>query len=107
MKHCQFCQANFANEDAYQIYLGIGAPAFHQCLDANEMTAKGMQQKNGLWRIDESLIVYHQGWASLKSEWAPGHPPAEPVVYNREMDERNRIAMENREKPWLPLHDGE
>jgi hypothetical protein len=28
-------------------------------------------------------------------------------LYNREMDERNRIAFENREKPWLPLHDGE
>ncbi|SRR6266536_636560 len=27
--------------------------------------------------------------------------------YNREIDERNRIAMESREKPWLPLYDGE
>jgi hypothetical protein len=27
--------------------------------------------------------------------------------YNREMDERNRISAENREKPWLPFHDGE
>ena len=28
-------------------------------------------------------------------------------LHNREMDERNRIVAENREKPWLPLHDGE
>lgn len=28
-------------------------------------------------------------------------------LYNREIDERNRIAAENREKPWLPLYDGE
>lgn len=27
--------------------------------------------------------------------------------YNQEMDERNRISAENRDKPWLPLHDGE
>jgi len=27
--------------------------------------------------------------------------------YNHEMDERNHIIMENRDKPWLPLHDGE
>ena len=39
------------------------------------------------------------------------HVPVEKAeqvqAYNREMDERNRIAFENREKPWLPLHDGE
>lgn len=28
-------------------------------------------------------------------------------AYNAEMDERNRIARENIDKPWLPLHDGE
>lgn len=28
-------------------------------------------------------------------------------LYNREMDTRNRIVRENRDKPWLPLHDGE
>ena len=27
--------------------------------------------------------------------------------YNQELDERNRILAENREKPWLPFHDGE
>ncbi len=35
---------DFANEDAYQIHLGVGAPAFHSCNDASEMTAKGMTQ---------------------------------------------------------------
>ena len=56
MKQCQFCQAHFTNEDAYQIHLGVGAPAFHPCNDANEMKAKGMQQKNGLWSIDEGHL---------------------------------------------------
>lgn len=27
--------------------------------------------------------------------------------YNREMDERNRIVRENRDKPWLPFMEGE
>lgn len=26
--------------------------------------------------------------------------------YNRQMDERNRIIAESREKPWLPQYDG-
>jgi hypothetical protein len=28
-------------------------------------------------------------------------------LYNREMDKHDRIIAENRDKPWLPLHDGE
>ncbi len=28
-------------------------------------------------------------------------------IYNLEMDIRNRIIVETREKPWLPFHDGE
>lgn len=31
----------------------------------------------------------------------------ESELYHREMDKRNQIFMENREKPWLPFHDGE
>ena len=78
MKHCEFCNADFTNEDAYQIHLGIGAPAFHDCNDADEMKAKGMQlNRNEEWSIDESLVILHQGWASLKSDWAPGHLPSE------------------------------
>lgn len=30
---------------------------------------------------------------------------AKVVEYNRQMNERNRIAAQNRDKPWLPLHD--
>ncbi len=40
----------------------------------------------------------------------PFHQPSDETEaerYNREMDARNRIAAENREKPWLPLVDGE
>lgn len=72
MQNCQFCNANFTNEDAYQIHLGVGAPAFHACNDARRMTEKGMEQgKDRAWSIDESLVVYWQGWATLKSSWAP------------------------------------
>ena len=67
MKHCESCKANFTNEDAYQIHLGIGAPAFHLCNDAEEMAAKGMQQSpDGAWSIDEKLITHQNNWAYLK-----------------------------------------
>ncbi len=55
MKHCPYCKAIFASEDAFQIHLGIGAPAFHDCNDATEMLQKGMiQNQNGEWTIDEN-----------------------------------------------------
>ena len=66
MKQCQFCGATFATEDAYQIHLGIGAPAFHACNDAAEMAAKGMTQTAGEWAIDERLIERRDNWAYLK-----------------------------------------
>ena len=66
MKHCEFCNANFTNEDAYQIHLGIGAPAFHPCNDEAEMTAKGMKQSpDGAWSIAESLVIRRDNWAYL------------------------------------------
>jgi len=77
MQRCEFCGAKFADEDAYQIHLGVGAPSFHTCNDATEMTAKGMtQNQSGEWRIDPSLIVHEDKqhklgrWARLKSELA-------------------------------------
>jgi hypothetical protein len=77
MKQCEYCKAKFTNEDAYQIHLGIGAPAFHKCNDASEMTAKGMtQNQDGVWSIDPSLIVHQdkqhhlEPYARLKSELA-------------------------------------
>lgn len=77
MKQCQFCSATFASEDAYQIHLGVGAPAFHTCHDANEMQADGMTQNvAGEWQIDKSLLVHDSKvnpmgrWARLKSRVA-------------------------------------
>lgn len=67
MIQCNYCQAKFADTDAYQIHLGIGAPAFHTCNDAEEMTAKGMMRnENGEWAIDASLITHRDDWAYLK-----------------------------------------
>ena len=67
MKQCQFCKAMFATEDAYQIHLGVGAPAFHACNDAGEMTAKGMtQDQDGAWTIEPSLVEHRENWAYLK-----------------------------------------
>ena len=65
MKHCQFCNEHFSNEDAYQIHLGIGAPAFHPCNNPEEMKAKGMRCQDGAWSIDESLVVRRDNWAYL------------------------------------------
>ena len=67
MQQCGYCNAKFADKDAYQIHLGVGAPAFHSCNDATEMAEKGMKMNaEGEWSIDKSLIVHSQGWASLK-----------------------------------------
>lgn len=69
MKQCQFCKAKFVNEAAFQIHLGIGAPAFHTCNDAAEMAAKGMTQNQASeWGIDESLITRRDNWAYLKEQ---------------------------------------
>ncbi|HEY4032864.1 MAG TPA: hypothetical protein VGL94_02745 [Ktedonobacteraceae bacterium] len=66
MKQCDFCKAKFTNEAAYQIHLGIGAPAFHPCNNAEEMAAKGMKRgQDGTWSIDESLIIRRDNWAYL------------------------------------------
>ncbi len=68
MKHCPYCKAIFASEDAFQIHLGIGAPAFHDCNDATEMLQKGMiQNQNGEWTIDENLIEHRDNWAYLSN----------------------------------------
>jgi hypothetical protein len=69
MKRCPFCNAPFATEDAYQIHLGIGAPAFHACNDEASMQAKGMtQDQAGVWSIDESLVEHQNNWAYLRPQ---------------------------------------
>jgi hypothetical protein len=76
MTQCQFCKAKFTNEAAYQIHLGIGAPAFHPCNDATEMTAKGMtQNQDGEWAIDENLITHQENWAYLKQAYTQARHP--------------------------------
>jgi hypothetical protein len=40
-------------------------------------------------------------WSCAGKGWG------EVEKYNREMDARNRIIAENRDKPWLPFHDRE
>lgn len=73
---CLFCGANFQNQDAYQLHLGIGAPAFHLCWNDTEMANKGMVRNGqGEWAIDPTLVVHWRGWASLKSSWHPDHLP--------------------------------
>lgn len=69
MIQCNYCQARFTDKDAYQIHLGIGAPAFHACNDTQEMTAKGMTvNAAGEWSIHPSLITHQDGWASLNPQ---------------------------------------
>lgn len=67
MKRCEYCHATFASEDAFQIHLGVGAPAFHACNDATEMRARGMTaNQSGEWTIDENLIEHRANWAYLR-----------------------------------------
>jgi hypothetical protein len=71
MKQCQFCKTNFTNESAYQIHLGVGAPAFHPCNSAEEMLAKGMKQNSdGIYSIDDKLIIKRDNWAYLAKDIA-------------------------------------
>ncbi len=68
MKVCQYCNAKFASLAAWQIHLGIGAPAFHTCNNPAEMEAKGMSLVAGSWTIPEDLITRQDGWATLKRD---------------------------------------
>ncbi len=45
MQHCAYCGATFTNKDGFDMHLGVGAPAFHACNDADEMRAKGMRER--------------------------------------------------------------
>jgi hypothetical protein len=57
------------SDTSWFVVLGIGAPAFHPCNDASEMTAKGMtQNRAGEWTIDESHITHRDNWAYLKEQ---------------------------------------
>ncbi len=84
MIHCQYCGANFANKNAQEIHFGVGAPAFHACWNAEEMTAKGMTQNgSGVWTIDDSLLVHETTYnrVALKNnvakpeDWQEGGRP--------------------------------
>jgi hypothetical protein len=67
---CQFCKARFENQDAYQIHLGIGAPAFHPCNDSHEMQVKGMHNNrpDKAWCIPPVFVTHSNNWAYLNKE---------------------------------------
>ncbi|MFL5624577.1 MAG: hypothetical protein ACJ788_03175 [Ktedonobacteraceae bacterium] len=48
------------------------------------------------------FLLLHQGRLIRHRDAA-----AKVKAYNAEMDARNRAAVENREKPWLPIQPGE
>ena len=80
-KHCEYCQLHFEDISAYQIHLGIGAPAFHRCNNPEEMKAKGMTtNQQGEWSIDKKLYIIYQGWASLRSSWKQESLPLEDTL---------------------------
>lgn len=67
---CQACKATFADNDAFQIHLGVGAPAFHRCLDSHEMQVHGMFKRNRpdeAWCIPAVFVEHHNDWAYLNS----------------------------------------
>ncbi len=57
-----------------------------------------------LMRLDDSNFLVALTALQLRRT---SLPVSEAELYNAMIDERNRIARENRDKPWLPLHDGE
>ena len=57
-----------------------------------------------LLRLDEQNFQIALDAIKLRRS---GMSVSKPELYNAMIDERNRIAYENREKPWLPLYDGE
>lgn len=58
--------------------------------------------------IEEHTIKALALYDDLIREYQGKNEQAERVSkYNQEMDEQNRIIFENRDKPWLPFHDGE
>jgi hypothetical protein len=82
-----------------------------------EAAIAGLQSKG--WRSVRSIAVMGDGvhFEFLDCEIVDGklhYAETSPLPdyreverYNRDIDARNRIAYVNREKPWLPLYDGE
>lgn len=96
---CQACSAKFADNDAYQIHLGIGAPAFHRCDTAHEMQVKGMYERRGpvkdVWCIPSVLLERRHDWAYLKKDELKRYfdaVKAEAKQYCLELDEPVRIT---------------
>jgi len=68
----------------------------------------GLARDTRFQQIQVKTTMSLVNFDELISEYERKNQEAEQAErYNREMDERNRIAAENRNKPWLPLHDGE
>ncbi|MFL5626339.1 MAG: hypothetical protein ACJ788_12175 [Ktedonobacteraceae bacterium] len=61
-----------------------------------------------LMRLDDSNFTVALTALQVRRASLPvSELASEAELYNLEMDARNRITVENRDKPWLPLHDGE
>jgi len=59
-------------------------------------------------RLDsENFTIALTALQIRRVSWALSEIANKAELYNAEIDERNRINAANREKPWLPLHDGE
>ncbi|SRR6266487_2326528 len=78
-------------------------------------SSPGLSRDARFQEIEEQGKASLAGYEQIISEYQQKNRAAEQQpdivseaeLYNRAMDERNRIGAENRNKPWLPLHDGE
>jgi hypothetical protein len=73
-------------------------------INIQEVGEEGARRATALVDGREVPIYSRVEWGFL---WYEQEPTNEAARYNREIDERNRINVENREKPWLPFSDGE
>ena len=107
-----------SNDGLYNYKVYIAGSAIEENADTPEEAAVQALQAMG-WTSTRSVAIMGDGvhfefidpeivGGKLQySETSPLPEYSKVETYNRELDERNRIAHENREKPWLPSYDGE
>ncbi len=79
----------------------------HQVVDVREGGEVWIHDNRTFQDIQLDALAATKLYDFLQLHMDRLHHHAKVIRYNREMDERNRIARENIDKPWLPLHDGE
>lgn len=68
----------------------------------------GLARNKHFGQIDAKTLMLLVSYDDVIREYQGRNEKAEEITqYNAEMDARNQIILDSREKPWLPYHDGE